>query len=69
MLGKQMNGDGMISFRGVVVPARQLGSGPSAIIFLMWVIISAALLGVTPRTIGYFFWLESCFNGEIEYSA
>ena len=55
VLGKQMNGDGMISFRGVVVPARQLGSGPSAIIFLMWVIISAALLGVTPRTIGYFF--------------
>ena len=69
MLGKQMNGDGMISFRGVVVPARQLGSGPSAIIFLMRVIISAALLGVTPRTIGYFLVRKLLQWREIEYSA
>ena len=54
VLGKQMNWNGMITFRGIVVPSRQLRSRPRAIIFLMRVVISAALLGVTPRTIGFF---------------
>ena len=54
MLGKQMNWNGMITFRGIVVPSRQLRSRPRAIIFLMRVVISAALLGVTPRTKGFF---------------
>ena len=54
VLGKQMNWNGMITFRGIVVPSRQLRSRPRAIIFLMRVVISAALLGVTPRTKGFF---------------
>ena len=70
VLGKQMNWNGMITFRGIVVPSRQLRSRTRAIILLMRVVISAALLGVTPRTIGFFCSMVLRENGasmEIEY--